>query len=100
MATATGDQQRVAVPRCPYGLGVTAVLVCAVVLFGLNARASAFDTISSALGLYSAALLVSLVSLRLGELLSLGGSIATSRWVTSGARLSIGAYSSPSGDPR
>lgn len=57
MATATGDQQRVAVPRCPYGLGVTAVLVCAVVLFGLNARASAFDTISSALGLYSAALL-------------------------------------------
>lgn len=57
MAAAAGDRQRVAVPQCPYGLGIAAVVVCIAVLFGLNARASAFDTISSALGLYSAALL-------------------------------------------
>lgn len=57
MAAGAGDRQRVAVPQCPYILGAAAVLVCVAVLFGLNARASAFDTISSALGLYSAALL-------------------------------------------
>ena len=55
---ATGEsRQRVAVPRCPYGIGVVVVLVCFGVLVLLDARASAFDTISSALGLYSAALL-------------------------------------------
>lgn len=57
MATAADSKQRVAVPNCPYGVGIAVVLFCFCLLVLLNARASAFDTIASALGLYSAALL-------------------------------------------
>lgn len=49
--------QRVVVPRCRYWLGWTVVGLSAGALFALNSRASELDTIASALGLYSAALL-------------------------------------------
>lgn len=57
MGATESTERRVVVPHCPYLLGAIAIITCAVLLFLLNARASALDTISSALGLYSAALL-------------------------------------------
>lgn len=50
-------KRRVIVPRCHYFLGWLIVFLCGVALFLLDARASDFGTIASALGLYSAALL-------------------------------------------
>lgn len=57
MATTGDSRQRVAVPKCHRGIGMAVILVCLILLFLLEARASTFDTIASALGLYSAALL-------------------------------------------
>ena len=57
MANTKDPKQRVAVPKYHRGIGIAATLVCLALLFLLNSRASSFDTIASALGLYSAALL-------------------------------------------
>ncbi|GAA0962166.1 hypothetical protein [Frigoribacterium faeni] len=57
MASAGDSKQRVAVPKYHRGIGIAAIVICLALLFLLNARASSFDTIASALGLYSAALL-------------------------------------------
>lgn len=57
MGTDRRSRHRVAVPKCHWVFGVAVTLACIALLFLLNARASAFDTIASALGLYSAALL-------------------------------------------
>lgn len=57
MAAGGDPGRRVAVPTCHYGYGIALVLLCFTLLFLLNARAAEFDNISSALGLYSAALL-------------------------------------------
>lgn len=57
MATAGDSKQRVTVPKCHYGTGLAVVLICFALLVLLDARASTFDAIASALGLYSAALL-------------------------------------------
>ncbi|MDN6704598.1 hypothetical protein [Corynebacterium glyciniphilum] len=57
MATTGDSRQRVAVPRCHRGIGIALIVICFTLLFLLDARATTFDTIASALGLYSAALL-------------------------------------------
>lgn len=57
MGSRGSPQQRVEVPQCHYYLGIVLLVSCFVVLLLLNARASDFGTIASALGLYSAALL-------------------------------------------
>lgn len=57
MATGGDTPRRVVVPKCHSIFGTSVVIFCFAILIFLNARASAFDAISSALGLYSAALL-------------------------------------------
>lgn len=57
MGTPRDTIPRVVVPRCHCGVGVMIVTLSVIILFALNARASDFGTIASALGLYSAGLL-------------------------------------------
>ena len=57
MATIGDSGKRVAVPKCHRSIGIATILACFALLFLLDARASTFDAIASALGLYSAALL-------------------------------------------
>ncbi|MGP5044784.1 hypothetical protein [Glutamicibacter sp. BW77] len=57
MGPSTDRNLRVAVPNCHFGFGVFIFVVSVGVLIALDARASEFDTIASALGLYSASLL-------------------------------------------
>lgn len=57
MGTSRDPNPRVVVPSCPYGFGAVLVTLSFGVLMLLDARASTFDTIASALGLYSAGLL-------------------------------------------
>ncbi|GFK17955.1 hypothetical protein [Corynebacterium glutamicum] len=57
MGTQETSKRRVVVPKCHYFLGNVILIAAFITLWFLDARASDFGTIASALGLYSAALL-------------------------------------------